>query len=170
MAFKNHYLWQNNIGNMAATGEHKLINATYRREGRHQDLERYATLHKEQQTILEGLRSMDMQGWMRVARQGTSLQESRQLINKPDVRLNRETHGSSGRRDTFSNQNTTRYIRAIRTSRVGSLTFNCKSSCELDSHADTYVLGKHAHSFMNHEQSVDIVGHDKSKGHLQATL
>ena len=35
MAFKNHYLGPNNIGNMAATTEHKLINATYRGEGRH---------------------------------------------------------------------------------------------------------------------------------------
>ena len=29
MAFKNHYLGPNNIGNMVATAEHKLINATY---------------------------------------------------------------------------------------------------------------------------------------------
>ena len=35
MAFKNHYLGPNSIGNMAATAEHKLINATYRGEGRH---------------------------------------------------------------------------------------------------------------------------------------
>ena len=53
MAFKSHYLGHNNIGNMAATAEHKFINATYRGEGRHWDLERYATLHKEQHTILE---------------------------------------------------------------------------------------------------------------------
>ena len=55
MAFKNHYLGPNNIGNVAATAEHKLINATYRGEGRHWDFERYATLHKEKHTILEGL-------------------------------------------------------------------------------------------------------------------
>ena len=68
-AFKNHYRGPNNIGNMAATAEHKLINATYRGEGRYWDFERYATWHKQQHTILEG---MDMQGWMREARQGTS--------------------------------------------------------------------------------------------------
>ena len=56
MAFKNHDLGPNNIGNMAATAEHKLINATYRGEGRCWDFERYATLHKEQHTILEGLK------------------------------------------------------------------------------------------------------------------
>ena len=41
---------------MAATAEHKLINATYRGEGRCWDFERYATLQKEQHTILEGLK------------------------------------------------------------------------------------------------------------------
>ena len=54
MAFKNHYLGLNNIGNMAATAEHKLMNASYRGEGRCSDFERYATFHKEQHTILEG--------------------------------------------------------------------------------------------------------------------
>ena len=54
MAFKNHYRGSSNIGNIAA--EHKLINATYRGEGRHWDFERDATLHKEQHTILEGLK------------------------------------------------------------------------------------------------------------------
>ena len=48
MAFKNHYLGPNNIGNMAATAEDKLINAMYRGEGRHWNFERYATLYKEQ--------------------------------------------------------------------------------------------------------------------------
>ena len=62
MAFKNHYLGPNNIGNMAATAEHKLINATYREEGRHWDIERYATLHKEQHTILEGLKEYGYAG------------------------------------------------------------------------------------------------------------
>ena len=55
MAFMNHYLGPNNIGNMAAKADNMLINATYRREGRRWDLERYATLHKEQHTIHEGL-------------------------------------------------------------------------------------------------------------------
>ena len=63
MAFKNHYLKPNNIGNMAATAEHKLINATYRGEGRCWDFERYGTLHKEQHTILEGLKEYGY-SWM----------------------------------------------------------------------------------------------------------
>ena len=62
MAFKNHYLWPNNIGNMVATAEHKSINATYRGEERHWDFERYATLHKEQHTILEGLKEYGYAG------------------------------------------------------------------------------------------------------------
>ena len=62
MAFKNHYLRPNNIDNMAATAEHKLINATYRGEGRRWDFERYATLHKEQHTILEGLKEYGYAG------------------------------------------------------------------------------------------------------------
>ena len=77
MAFKNHYLWPNNIGNIAATAKHKLTNATYRSEGRHWDSERYATLHKQQDAILAGQRSMAMQEWMREAKQGTYLLESR---------------------------------------------------------------------------------------------
>ena len=56
MAFKYHYVGPNNIGNMAATAEHKLINATYGGEGRHWDFERYATLHNKQHSILEGLK------------------------------------------------------------------------------------------------------------------
>ena len=62
MAFKNRYLGPNNIGNMAETAEHKLINGTYRGEGRSLDFERYATLHKEQNTILEGLKECEYQG------------------------------------------------------------------------------------------------------------
>ena len=62
MAFKNHYLGPNNIGNMAATAEHKLINATFRGEGRHCDFETYAMLHKEQHTILEGLKEYGYAG------------------------------------------------------------------------------------------------------------
>ena len=62
MAFKNHYPGPNNIGNMAATAEHKLINATYRGEGRHWDIERYATLHKEPYTILDGLQECGYAG------------------------------------------------------------------------------------------------------------
>ena len=46
MAFKNHYLGPNNIGNMAATAEHKLINATYRGEVSHWDFERYSLWSK----------------------------------------------------------------------------------------------------------------------------
>ena len=62
MAFKNHYLGHNTIGNMAATAEHKLINATYRGEGKHWDFERYATLHNEKHTILEGLKEYGYAG------------------------------------------------------------------------------------------------------------
>ena len=54
--------WPNSIGNVAATAEHKLINATYREEGRHWDFERYATLHKKQCTILEGLKEYGYAG------------------------------------------------------------------------------------------------------------
>ena len=62
MALKNHYLGPNNIGNMAATAEYKLVNATYRGEGRLWDFERYATLHKEQHTVLEGLKEYGYAG------------------------------------------------------------------------------------------------------------
>ena len=41
---------------MAATAEHKLINATYRGEGRYWDFKRDATSQKEQHTTLEGLK------------------------------------------------------------------------------------------------------------------
>ena len=63
MAFKSHYLAPNNIGNMAARAEHKLINATYIGEGRCSDFERYGTLKKEQHTILEGLKEYGY-AWM----------------------------------------------------------------------------------------------------------
>ena len=53
MAFSSHYLGPKSIGNMGATAEQKLINATYRCEGRHWNLGRYATWHNEQHTILE---------------------------------------------------------------------------------------------------------------------
>ena len=93
------------------------------------------------------------------------------LTNEPDTRLKgTETHGPSGGRVTFSNQTSTRYTIAVRTSRIGSLTFNNESNCELDSHADTCVLGKHAHIFMDHEKAVNIVGYDKSKGTLASNM
>ena len=47
---------------MAATAEDKLIKATYRGEGRLWDFERYATLHKEQHTILERLKEYGYAG------------------------------------------------------------------------------------------------------------
>ena len=62
MGFKNHYLGPNNIGNMAATAEHKLFNATYRGQGRHCGFGRYATMHKEQHAILEGLKEYGYAG------------------------------------------------------------------------------------------------------------
>ena len=62
MAFKNHYHGPNNIGNMATTTEHTLINASHRGEGRHWDFERYTTFHKEQNTILEELKEYGYAG------------------------------------------------------------------------------------------------------------
>ena len=44
--------------------------------------------------------------------------------------------------------------------------FNSKSNCELDCHADTRMLGKHSHIFIDHGKAVNIVGYDKSKGTL----
>ena len=41
---------------MAATAEHKLINATYKTERRFGDFEVYSSLHKEQHIILEVLK------------------------------------------------------------------------------------------------------------------
>ena len=38
------------------------------------------------------------------------------------------------------------------------------SNCELDSHADTCVLGKNAYIFLDHDQAIDIIGYDRSKG------
>ena len=76
MAFMNNYLGSNNIGNMAATAEHKVLNATYKREGRHWDLERHTTLHKGQHTILEGLKEYGYTGIDEEAKQCTSMLES----------------------------------------------------------------------------------------------
>ena len=53
MAFNKYYLGPNNIGNMAATAEHKLINATYRGEGRHWDFEKVC--HITQRTTYDSL-------------------------------------------------------------------------------------------------------------------
>ena len=47
---------------MTATAEHKLINVTYRGEVTRWDFEWYATLHKEQHTILEGLKEYGYAG------------------------------------------------------------------------------------------------------------
>ena len=47
---------------------------------------------------------------------------------------------------------------------LGPLTFNSESNCEPDSHADTCVLQKHSHIFMDHGKAVNIVRYDKSKG------
>ena len=38
------------------------------------------------------------------------------------------------------------------------------SNCELDSHADTCVLGKNAYIFLDLDRAVDIIGYDRSKG------
>ena len=63
-----------------------------------------------------------------------------------------------GSYEVSSNQNSSRYTSAVRTSRVPSLTFNNESNCELDSHADTFVLGKYSYIFMGHEKAINIVG------------
>ena len=47
---------------MAATAEHKLINATYKREGRFGDFEVYASLLKEQHIILDVLKEYGYKG------------------------------------------------------------------------------------------------------------
>ena len=76
MAFKSHYLGPNNI-DMAATAEHKFINATYRGEGRHWGLERYATLQRNNIPFLNDSRKMDMQKWMKRVKQDIYKQGSR---------------------------------------------------------------------------------------------
>ena len=40
----------------------------------------------------------------------------------------------------------------------------------VDSHADTHVLGKYAHIFMDHGKAVNIVGYDNSKGTLASNI
>ena len=85
------------------------------------------------------------------------------LTNEPHARLkgDRETHGSSGGRVTFSNQIKTQPDTPIQSglSRVGSFTFNNESNCELDSHADTNMcIGEtHAHIFMDHGKAVNNI-------------
>ena len=81
----------------------------------------------------------------------------------------RDTQEPSGGRVTFSNQNSTRNTSEVRTSRVGSLTFNNESNCELDSHADTCVLGNmHTSSWMMGKQ-LTLLDMVRPRGHLQAT-
>ena len=64
---------------MAATAEHKLINATYRGEGKCWDFEKYATLYKEQHTILQGLKEYGYAGMDEGSKtKGTYLLGSRQ--------------------------------------------------------------------------------------------
>ena len=55
-------------------------------------------------------------------------------------------------------------IRIFKTFWISSLTFSTDSNCKLDSHADTCVLGKNAYIFLDHDQAVDIIGYDRSKG------
>ena len=83
------------------------------------------------------------------------------LANEPDARVKGTEPFRDQQKLTFS---------AVRTSRVGSHSFNSESNCELDSHADTCVLGKHAHIFMDHGKSVNIVGYEKSKGTLASNM
>ena len=56
------------------------------------------------------------------------------------------------------------------TSRVGSLAFNSELNCELDSHANTCVLGKHAHNFLQPmERQLTLLDMIREGGHLQTT-
>ena len=55
LALVNHFLDPNNVDNMAAQAEQKLMNTTYCRETRRWNFERYVTVHQEQHMILEGL-------------------------------------------------------------------------------------------------------------------
>ena len=64
---------------------------------------------------------------------------------------------------------TARYIRASSTFRVVSLSFDSKSNCEPDSHADTCVLGKHAHILWIMKDQLTLLGMTRVRGHLQIT-
>ena len=55
-------------------------------------------------------------------------------------------------------------ISVFKTFWISSLTCSSDSNCELDSHADTCVLGKNAYIFLDHDRAVDIIGYDRSKG------
>ena len=55
-------------------------------------------------------------------------------------------------------------ISVFKTFWISSHTFSSDSSCELDSHADTCVHGKNVYIFLDHDQAVDIIGYDRSKG------
>ena len=55
LALVNRNLGPNNVNNMAAQAEQKLMHKTCRRETRRWNFERYVTVHQEQHTILEGL-------------------------------------------------------------------------------------------------------------------
>ena len=55
-------------------------------------------------------------------------------------------------------------ISVFKTLRMRSLNFSLDSNCELNSHGDTSVIGKNAYIFLDHDQVVDIIGYDRSKG------
>ena len=55
-------------------------------------------------------------------------------------------------------------ISVFKTFQISSFAFSLDSNCELDSHADTCVLGKNAYIFLDHDQAVDSIGYDRSKG------
>jgi hypothetical protein len=53
-ALYNHYLGPNNVNNQASAAEHILNMTTCTGETQHRNFEKYATLHKKQNGILEG--------------------------------------------------------------------------------------------------------------------
>lgn len=55
-ALYNHFLGPNNVSNMAAMAEDILQNTTYTGEQRRWNFERYVNLHKQQHSILNGLK------------------------------------------------------------------------------------------------------------------
>ncbi len=54
-ALYSHYMGPNNVNNQASTAKHDLNMTTYTGETCHWNFKKYATLHKKQHGILEGL-------------------------------------------------------------------------------------------------------------------
>ena len=97
------------------------------------------------------------------------------LTNEPDTRLKGTEKLKDHLEEELEEESLSQIKIQIKTqpdtptpmqSGLDSLTFNSESNCELDSHADTCELGKHAHILMDHGKAVNIVRYDKSKGTL----